>query len=148
MAIVIVLPLKAVTVRHEAMRHLEDLPGWANTVVADLLSEVHRLDERIAQYDRHVQEIARQSAPARQLMQLPGVGATTATALVAMTGRGHEFIAAGSYRLGSGLCLANTAPVASSDSDESPSPATRTYGCCCSWAHVQCCSPPRTRRIL
>ena len=87
----IVLPLKAATVRHEAMRQLEDLPGWANTVIGDLLSEVHRLDERIGQYDRHVQEIAKRSAPARQLMQLPGVGATTATALVAMIGRGHEF---------------------------------------------------------
>lgn len=87
----IVLPLKAATVRREAMLQLEDLPGWANTVIGDLLSEVHRLDERIAQYDRHIEQIARDSAPARQLMQLPGIGATTATALVAMIGSGHEF---------------------------------------------------------
>jgi len=87
----IVLPLKAATVRREAMLSLEDLPGWANTVIGDLLSEVHRLDERIAQYDRHVEQIAKQSEPARQLMQLPGVGATTATALVSMIGRGQEF---------------------------------------------------------
>jgi len=87
----IVLPLKAATVRREAMLQLEDLPGWANTVIGDLLSEVHRLDERIAQYDRHIEQIAKESAPARQLTQLPGVGATTATALVAMIGRGQEF---------------------------------------------------------
>jgi transposase len=87
----IVLPLKAATVRREALHQLEDLPGWANTVVGDLLSEVSRLDERIAQYDRHIEQIARESEPARQLMQLPGVGATTATALVAMIGRGQEF---------------------------------------------------------
>src|SRR5258706_2543809 len=87
----IVLPLKAATVRREAMRHLEDLPGWANTVIGDLLSEVSRLDERVAQYDRHIGAIAKESAPARQLMQLPGVGPTTATALVAMIGNGHEF---------------------------------------------------------
>ena len=87
----IVLPLKASTVRREAMRQLEDLPGWANTVIGDLLSEVYRLDERIAQYDRHIGQIAKESTPARQLMQLPGVGATTATALVAMIGRGQEF---------------------------------------------------------
>jgi transposase len=86
-----VLALKAATVRREAMRHLEDLPGWANTVVGDLLSEVSRLDERIAQYDRHIQAIAKDSTPATQLMQLPGVGPTTATALVAMIGRGQEF---------------------------------------------------------
>jgi transposase len=87
----IVLPLKAATVRREALAQLEDLPGWANTVIGDLLSEVHRLDERIAQYDRHIGQIAKESAPARQLMRLPGVGATTATALVAMIGRGQEF---------------------------------------------------------
>jgi transposase len=75
----IVLPLKAATVRREALHQLEDLPGWANTVIGDLLSEVGRLDERIAQYDCHIEQIARESAPARQLMQLPGVGPTTAT---------------------------------------------------------------------
>ena len=38
-----VLPLKAATVRRQAMSCLEDLPGWANTVIGDLLSELHRL---------------------------------------------------------------------------------------------------------
>jgi transposase len=37
----IVLPLKAATVRREAGACLEELPGWANTVVGDLLSELH-----------------------------------------------------------------------------------------------------------
>ncbi|WP_284309517.1 IS110 family transposase, partial [Hydrogenophaga electricum] len=36
----IVLPLKAAVVRREALARLEDLPGWANTVIGDLLSEV------------------------------------------------------------------------------------------------------------
>ena len=31
----IVLPLKAATVRRQAHKHLEDLPGWCNTVVGD-----------------------------------------------------------------------------------------------------------------
>jgi transposase len=87
----IVLPLKAATVRREAMRQLEDLPGWANTVIGDLLSEVSRLDQRVAQYDRHIEAIAKTSEAATQLMRLPGVGPTTATALVAMIGRGQEF---------------------------------------------------------
>jgi transposase len=87
----VVLALKTATVRREALQRLEDLPGWANLVIGDLLSEVSRLDERITQYDRHIEQIAKDSAPARQLMQLPGVGATTATALVAMIGRGQEF---------------------------------------------------------
>jgi transposase len=56
----IVLPLKAATVRTQVAALLEDLPGWVNTVIGDLLSEVHRLDERIKAYDRHIAETARQ----------------------------------------------------------------------------------------
>ena len=86
-----VLALKADTVRRQAAGLLEDLPGWANTVIGDLLSELHRLDERITQYDRHVAQIAREDERAARLMRLNGVGATTATAVVAMIGNGHEF---------------------------------------------------------
>ena len=86
-----VLPLKAATVRSQATALLEDLPGWVNTTIGDLLSEVHRLDERIEQYDRHIAQMARQDERAGQLMRLAGVGPTTATALLAMIGNGHEF---------------------------------------------------------
>jgi transposase len=87
----IVLPLKAATVRRRACECLEDLPGYANTVIGDLLSEVTRLDERIAEYDRHIAAMAKDDARAKRLMQLSGVGATTATCLLAMIGNGHEF---------------------------------------------------------
>jgi transposase len=87
----IVLPLKAATVRREAALALEDLPGRANLVIGDLLSEVHRLDERIEQYDRQIAQMAREDERARQLVRLSGVGETTATALIAMIGNGHEF---------------------------------------------------------
>lgn len=87
----IVLPLKAATVRREAALVLEDLPGRANLVIGDLLSEVHRLDERIDQYDRQIVHMAREDERARQLMRLSGVGETTATALIATIGNGHEF---------------------------------------------------------
>lgn len=86
-----VLPLKADTVRREAMACLEDLPGWANTVIGDLLSEVSRLDKRIEQYDQHIAQIARDDSRTKQLMRLPGVGPATATAILAMIGNGHEF---------------------------------------------------------
>ena len=87
----IVLPLKAEVVRREAAKHLEDLPGYANTVIGDLLSEVHHLDERIKQYDGYVRAMARDCTAAQQLMQLMGVGEVTATALVAMVGNAREF---------------------------------------------------------
>ena len=87
----IVLPQKAEVVRREARNHLEDLPGYANTVIGDLLSEVHHLDERVKQYDAHIKAMARDCTAAQQLMQLMGVGQTTATAIVAMVGNGAEF---------------------------------------------------------
>jgi len=86
-----VLETKADTVRRQACALLEELPGWANTVIGDLLSELHHLDERIAGYDRHIQAIVKEDARAQQLMQLRGVGPTTATTIVAMIGSGHEF---------------------------------------------------------
>jgi transposase len=87
----IVLPLKAEVVRREARNHLEDLPGYANIVIGDLLSEVSHLDERIKQYDVHMRTMARDCTAAQQLMQLMGVGEITATALVAMVGNAREF---------------------------------------------------------
>ena len=87
----VVLPLKAATVRREALLRLEDLPGWTNTVVGDLLSEVARLDDRIARYDGYIKEQAARDTAAQQLMRLPGVGPTIATALVGTIGNGHDF---------------------------------------------------------
>jgi transposase len=87
----IVLPLKAATVRREAAACLEDLPSWANVAIGDALSELYRLDERIDQYDRHIAQMAKEDTRTRQLMKLSGIGETTATAIVAMVGNGHEF---------------------------------------------------------
>ena len=87
----IVMALKASTVRSQAMAMLEDLPGYANTVIGDLLSEVSHLDKRIGEYDVHIRVMAKSDTPAQQLMRLCGVGEVTATALVAMVGSGHDF---------------------------------------------------------
>ena len=51
--------------RRRACECLEDLPGYANTVIGDLLSEVTRLDERVAQYDAHIQTMAKDDERAR-----------------------------------------------------------------------------------
>mgnify|MGYP001218565485 FL=1 len=87
----IVLPQKAQVVRRSAHEHLEELPGWANTAVGDCLSELHRLDERVAEYDRHITAMAQADERARRLMSVPGIGPTTATALLASVGNGHDF---------------------------------------------------------
>ena len=87
----IVLPQKVACLRREIGAHLEDLPGYANCCVGDLLAHADRLDALIADYDRTIAQAAREDARSRRLMQLPGIGPTTASALVASLGGGHEF---------------------------------------------------------
>ncbi|WP_234263906.1 IS110 family transposase [Hydrogenophaga sp. NFH-34] len=81
----IVLPLKAAVVRREALARLEDLPGWANTVIGDLLIEVSRLEACIAQVERELASVACLSPACTLRLSVPGIGLLTATALVAAT---------------------------------------------------------------
>lgn len=142
--LVIVLPLKAAVVRREALARLEDLPGWANTVIGDLLGEVARLDERISQYDQPIRSMARQSTEAQRLMQLSGIGETTATALLSTIGKGATSGAVASYAPGSVWCPGSTARTASSAWGVSPKPATRTCAACWCWAPGWYWRQPRT----
>lgn len=87
----IVLPQNANTVRRQAAAALEELPGWANRAIGDLLSHLHALDLRISEYDAHVKLNAQADERARRLMSTPGIGPTTASALVASIGNAHDF---------------------------------------------------------
>lgn len=87
----IVLPQKADTIRRHAHMALELLPGWAGRAVTDLLDHVRTLDERIAEYDTHLKQVASEDERSRRLMEMPGIGPTTATALLASVGNGHDF---------------------------------------------------------
>ena len=87
----IVLPQKVACLRREIGAHLEDLPSYVNCCVGDLLAHADRLDALIDDYDRSIAQAAREDARSKRLMQLPGIGPTTASALVASLGGGHEF---------------------------------------------------------
>lgn len=87
----IVLPQKVSCLRREIGLHLEDLPGYANLCVGDLLAHADRLDTLIDEYDRLIAQSARENARSKRLMQLPGIGPTTASALLASLGGAHEF---------------------------------------------------------
>jgi transposase len=87
----VVLPLGSVTVRRLAARAAETLPELARRAIADLLEQLRFLDERIGGYDRQIAEQARLSEPARRLMKIRGIGATTALAIVATVGNAREF---------------------------------------------------------
>jgi transposase len=87
----IVLPQKVACLRREIGAYLEEVPGYANQCVGDLLAHADRLDERIADYDRAIAQAARDDERSKRLMSLPGIGPTTASALLASIGGGHDF---------------------------------------------------------
>jgi transposase len=87
----IVLPQKVACLRREIGSRLEDLPGYANRCIGDLLAHADQLDARIAEYDRAIAQAAREDARSKRLMQLPGIGPITASALLASIGGGHDF---------------------------------------------------------
>ncbi|GBL47655.1 mobile element protein [Sulfuriferula multivorans] len=87
----IVLPQKITCLRREIGAHLEELPGYANLCVGDLLSHTADLDAKIAEYDRAIAQAARDDERSKRLMKLSGIGPTTASAMLASLGNGHDF---------------------------------------------------------
>jgi transposase len=87
----VVLPLRSVTVRRQAMEAAEALPALARRAISDLLDQLRVLDERIGGYDREIEAQAKLSDAARRLMQIRGIGPTTALAIVATVGDAREF---------------------------------------------------------
>ncbi len=87
----IVLP-QAFKAFHQGVHEvLEDLPGYCNQVIGDLMNELSRIQERIVQSDHQIQLMAKEDGQALRLMQLRGIGATTASAIAATIGNGHDF---------------------------------------------------------
>lgn len=68
-----------------------EIPALAREVFTDLSDRLRALDQRIAAYDRRVDQLARETEPTQRLMQVPGVGPVTATALVATVGDARTF---------------------------------------------------------
>lgn len=87
----VVLPLRAVTVRRQAAQAAEALPELERRAIGDLLEQLRQLDERIGAYDAQIEQQAKLCEPARRLMAIRGVGATTALAIVATVGDAREF---------------------------------------------------------
>ena len=76
-------------------RVLEDadngLPPLAREVFSDLYERLVEMEQRIADYDRKVEQLAREDEVACRLMQVEGIGPLTATALVASVGDARLF---------------------------------------------------------
>jgi len=84
----IVLPQSVERLRHGMGEHLDQLPTMVKPCVIDLLQHADTLSVQIDDA-KHIQQAAKQDARSKQLMQLPGIGPTTASALVASIGNGQ-----------------------------------------------------------
>lgn len=67
------------------------LPELAREVFAELYARLGELDQQLDEYDRRIQALAASSPAARRLMQVPGIGPLSATALLATIGQGRDF---------------------------------------------------------
>lgn len=76
---------------------LEDLPGYCNQVIGDLLNELFHIEEKIKNSEKLIQQLARDNSAAQLLMQFRGGGPMTATAIVASIGNGHDFRNGGQF---------------------------------------------------
>ncbi len=63
--------------------HAEQLPFVLHADFQDLITEIQALKQRIEQLDKSLSNIAKNDPVAQQLMSIPGIGVTTATALIA-----------------------------------------------------------------
>ncbi|RMR06835.1 ISPsy16 transposase [Pseudomonas syringae pv. tagetis] len=95
----VVMPQSPERLRKEIGPFLDSLPGWARRCMSELLEHTSHIEDRLVELDRAINQIAREDDRSRRLLQLRGVGSTTASALVATIGDGHDF------RNGRGLVL-------------------------------------------
>jgi transposase len=90
-----VVPQGIARLRRALPRVLADadngLPLLAREIIAELQERLRDLDQRVLAYDRRITQLAKQSDAAQRLMQVEGVGAVTATAIVATVGNGTVF---------------------------------------------------------
>lgn len=67
------------------------IPGSLRAALFELLAEIQDLEHRVAGLERELAGYARATPPVGQLMQVPGIGLLTATALVAAVGSPRHF---------------------------------------------------------
>jgi transposase len=63
----------------------------AREILQSLFEFLRQLDERVADFDRRIDQVFRQSPVCQRIAKLEGIGPKTATALVAAVGSAHDF---------------------------------------------------------
>ena len=84
-----------------------DLPDIANEVIHNLCKHLMALHTRVRWYEDCLKQIAKDDARVRLLRTIPGVGAVTASAIIASIGDGHQFRNGHEFAAWLGLTPAN-----------------------------------------
>ena len=87
----VIAPQSTDSLRHMVSAQKDSLPLQVQQCVDDLLEHVARIEANIAEYDRILSRMAKTDHRSQRLMELKGVGPTTACALVASIGNAHDF---------------------------------------------------------
>lgn len=91
----IILPQGITHIRKRLPEIVEDtqnrLSMMARDFLSDLYTEFHEADERLAELDRKMEAATKNNELCNLLMQIPGIGSVTASALVAHVGDAKQF---------------------------------------------------------
>jgi transposase len=87
----IVLPQSSKSVRSSIHEHLPKLPSLVARALRDLYEHLEDISRRIAEYDCEIHHLARLDVRMKRLQSVPGIGAISASAIVASVGDAREF---------------------------------------------------------
>jgi transposase len=91
----LIMPKGRYSAQHDIPGILEDagngLPMLARKLLHDTYLRLKVLNEQVLAYDRELNHLVKDSEPAQRLMTIPGIGAITATALLASAGDPKQF---------------------------------------------------------
>lgn len=91
----LIMPQGRYPAMHQIPDLLEDaengLPMLARRLLHDLYQRLQGIHAEVLAYDRELEHLAKASSTVQQLMSIPGVGAVTATAVLASVGDARQF---------------------------------------------------------
>lgn len=87
----VIAPQSTDALRHMVSQQKSSLPLQVQQCVSDLLEHIDRIEDNITEYDRILSRMAKTDHRSQLLMELKGIGPTTACALVASIGNAHDF---------------------------------------------------------
>lgn len=86
-----VVPRRPVEIRRQVPQIVEQLPALAGRGIADLYSHLVELERHVREYDALIAEQSKGNEAVQRLLQRPGVGILTASAIVATVGNARDF---------------------------------------------------------